>query len=388
MSIQSTDSSRSWFCVLNIHCLYVKDDSELYTEDMDEATKEKRLKNTMKLRELFGDMTPEEIVDAAIERWVRDKPHRTCAVNYEIGDTGNEHLHMVLCDPAKTRFSTVLKKYPGIHCDSTKGSKEQAEDYILKRGRFEEKEHTVVVPARFYGAIRGKTGASGNLAIIEELLEQGKTPREIFDISIEFRKHEKIVRDAFFAKRINELPTKREVNVVWHIGKAGSGKSYTYVKLAEKYGEDEVYFVTDYANGCSGSFDLYCAQKILFLDEFKGHHIPYGFILTTIEGYKSQIHCRYANAYSVWNEVHFTSVLTPEECYCAMVKESDRNRDDIQQFLRRINTIVYHHKEDDNYLTFELPMSEYKGYKDLVIRALKSFGIQTNSTPTKPLPGW
>ena len=41
MSIQSTDSSRSWFCVLNIHCLYVKDDSELFTQDVDEKTKEK-----------------------------------------------------------------------------------------------------------------------------------------------------------------------------------------------------------------------------------------------------------------------------------------------------------------------------------------------------------
>lgn len=107
-------------------------------------------------------------------------------------------------------------------------------DYICKKGRFEEKGHTVVVPARFYGNISGKTGfGNGCLAVIEELIEQGKTPREIFDISIEFRKHEKIVRDAFFAKRISEIPPLREVKVVWHTGKAGSGKSYTYVVVCQ-----------------------------------------------------------------------------------------------------------------------------------------------------------
>lgn len=216
----STDSSRSWFCVLNIHCLYVEDDSELYTEDMTEEQKVKRLENAKKIRQLYGNMTPEEIVDCTIERWVRNKPQRTCAVNYEIGDNGNEHLHMVLCDPAKSRFSAVCKKYPGIHCAETKGTKEQAEDYICKRGRFEEKAHTVVVPARFYGKISGKSGAAGDLDVIEELIEMGKTPRQIFDMSIHFRKHEKIVKSAFFAKRARDIPPLRKISVSWHIGKS------------------------------------------------------------------------------------------------------------------------------------------------------------------------
>lgn len=388
MPIQSTESSRTWFCVLNIHCLYTKNDSELYTDNMTTEQKEKRLENAKKIRKMFGNMTPEEIVDSAIERWIRNKPQRTCAVNYEIGDNGNEHLHLVLCDPAKSRFSAVLKKYPGIHCEITRGNRQQVMDYICKKGRFEEKGHTVVVPARFYGNISGKTGfGNGCLAVIEELIEQGKTPREIFDISIEFRKHEKIVRDAFFAKRISKIPPLREVKVVWHTGKAGSGKSYTYVKLCEKYGEDEVYFLSDYTNHCTGAFDLYCAERILFMDEFKGQ-MSYSQILLLLQGIKSQIHCRYANAYGVWTEIHITSVLSPEECYHSMVREEDRKRDDIKQLLRRIDTIVFHMKKDDEYLTFEIPMSEYKGYNDLYIRALKNFGVKERPYPTELLEGW
>ena len=377
--MNNKEKSRSWFCVLNLSSLYVEDESELYTDDMTDEQKATKKKNMEKLKRIFGDMTPEEIVDTAIERWIQGKPQRTCAVNYEIGQTTqNRHLHLVLCDPAQSRFSNVLSKFPGIHCAETKGNKQQAEDYILKRGRFQEKEHTVIVPAKFYGNIVGKTsGCRGDLTLIQELIEIGKTPRQILDTNIQFRRHENIVRSAFFAYRWESVPVIRKINVIWHLGKAGSGKSYTYKKLADKYGEDEIYFVTDYANNCTGSFDLYCAEKILFLDEFKGVGVAYGLFLSLLSGYKSQIHCRYANAYSLWNEVHITSVLTPEECYEAMVKESLRSRDDIKQLLRRITTIVYHYKNDtnDEYLTYNLPMSEYKGYENLVYQALKNWGL-------------
>lgn len=368
MSTNSTEASRSWFCVLNLHCLYVKD-SELYSENMTEEQKAKRKKNTKILRKQFGGMTPEEIVDTAIEMWVKNKPQRTCAVNYEIGDNGNEHLHLVLCDPAKARFSAVCKTYPGIHAEITRGNKEQAEDYILKKGRFEEKSHTVIIPARFYGKISAnKNGSSGELMVIQELLEQGKTPREIFEISINFRKHEKIVRAAFFAKRASELPTLRNVNVIWHVGKSGSGKSYTFVKLCETYGEDEVYFLSDYTNQCTGSFDLYCAEKILFMDEFKGQ-MSYAQILLILQGFKSQIHCRYANAVGIWTEVHITSVLCPEDCYKRMVRAEDRANDDMEQFIRRIDSICYHYKENNEYKVFEIPMIDYTNYADLIIKA-------------------
>ena len=115
----SKESSRSWFCVLN------------------------------NPKSVFTDLEkPEDMVDAAIEKWCFKKPHRTCAVNYEIGDSGNHHMHMVLEDPSKSRFSAVQKLFPGIHIAHTRGTKEQAEDYINKRGRFAEKSHTVIIPAR------------------------------------------------------------------------------------------------------------------------------------------------------------------------------------------------------------------------------------------------
>ena len=328
---KKTESARSWFCVLN------------------------------NPKELFGDVTPEEMVNSAIEMWCEDKPQRSCAVNYEIGDTGNPHMHMVLEDPAKVRFSAIQKLFKGMHIEPTRGNKEQANDYIQKKGSFEEKAHTVVIPAVYRGTIKANQGARKDLDIIQELLEQGMTPNEIMDMDINYRKHETLIRKQFFRKRCKEAPTTRDVKVVWHVGESGSGKTNTYVQLVEQHGKDNVYIMTDYENG---GFDNYCAEPVLFMDEFKGN-FRFQTLLGYLDKYVIQIHCRYANAYALWNEVHITSVFPPEEAYRSMVEPSERDKDKIDQLFRRVDTICYHYKENGEFKVFELPMTEYKSYNEL-----------------------
>lgn len=329
--MENTDSSRSWFCVLN------------------------------NPQNLFGDIEPREMVDKAIELWIMDKPHRTCAVNYEIGDSGTPHMHMVLEDPAKARFSAIQKIFTGIHIEKTKGSKEQAEDYINKRGKFVEKNHTVVIPAVYHGEIKANKGSRNDLEIIEQLIEQGKTPDEIMEMSFAYSKYEKMIKGAFWRKKRKELALNREVSVIWHVGEAGSGKSYTYVRLCEQFGKENIYLLSDYE---IGGFDNYCAESILFMDEFKGN-IKFQCLLNYLDQYPIQIHCRYANCYAMWNTVHITSVFPPEEAYNFMVEESNRNKDKINQLMRRINSIVYHYKVDNEYKQYELPTSEYSNYSKL-----------------------
>lgn len=333
---KSIEASRSWFCVLN------------------------------NPQNIFGDISPDEMVNKAIEMWCKDKPARSCGVNYEIGDSGTPHMHMVLEDPAKTRFTAVQKLFNGIHIEPTRGNKEQALDYINKRGRFEEKNHTIVVPAVLHGEIKANKGSRKDLDIIKELIEQGKTPNEIMDISIHFRKHETLIRKEYFRKRTLNTPEERNVDVTWHVGESGSGKSYTYLSLCEKYGRENVYFMTDYE---SGGFDYYCGEPVLFMDEFKGN-VRFGTLLNFLDKYKCQIHCRYANANALWTEVHITSIYGPEEVYKNMVDSSERYRDKVEQLIRRINTFVYHYKDNDEYKTFEIPSSEYKDYESLRYRAM------------------
>lgn len=197
---ESKEASRSWFCVLN---------------------------NPEKI---FGnDKKPDEMVELAIDKWCKDKPERTCAINYEIGDQGTPHMHMVLEDPAKARFTAVQKLFPSIHIERTRGNKEQAEDYINKRGRFEEKNHTVVVPARYRGQIKACQGARNDLSVIEDLLDNGLTPSQIMDKSLLFRKQETLIRKAYFAKRVKETPPIRDVEVTWHVGNSGTGNHISII---------------------------------------------------------------------------------------------------------------------------------------------------------------
>ena len=328
------DSCRSWFCVWN------------------------------NPEECYPDLDPPGIAEEVLKIWVEEHPTRTGAVAYCISKDGLKHLHMVLEDSSKARFSALKKLYPKAHLEPTRGNKAQAEDYINKRGKFEEKGEEVVYIAR-YGEIKGTQGARRDLGIIEELIDQGKTPGEILDMSFSFRRYENMIKSAYFAKRSKETPFFRDVQVIWHVGDSGSGKTYTSKHLVELHGEDSLYLVNDYS---SGGMDAYMGQKILFLDEFRGQ-LPYHVILSWFDGYKVQVHARYSNVLALWDEVHVSSVLPPESTYDAMVFYN-RNIDSFKQLFRRINKIVYHWKDSDGYHQYELDAAQYKNLEDLRCRAL------------------
>ena len=337
----SKESSRSWFCVLN------------------------------NPKSVFTDLEkPEDMVDAAIEKWCFKKPHRTCAVNYEIGDSGNHHMHMVLEDPSKSRFSAVQKLFPGIHIAHTRGTKEQAEDYINKRGRFAEKSHTVIIPARYKGQIKANQGKRSDLDTIQELIDMGLTPKEIMDKDIHFLVHESVINKAYFNKRYNETPPERENIVFWHVGVSGSGKSHSYIDLGNQYGSDKVYLLNDFDKG---GFDMYNGEPILFMDEFKCN-MRFQLLLNVLDGYRMQIPCRYANKFMLWTETHITTIFPPDIAYQKMVLEN-RDLDTQAQLFRRINYIVFHWRDSDGFHSFTLPMSDYKNYDDLKQRAFGSESI-------------
>ena len=300
------------------------------------------------------------------DEWVADYPTRSGAWAYCISKDGLKHVHMVLEDTKAMRFSAVKSTYAqGMHFEATKGSKVEAEGYIKKIGKWQEKGEQVL-HIETYGEIRGNQGARNDLGKIEELILEGKTPREIMEQSFSYRKYEKMIRDAFFAKRSKETPPFRGIEVIWHVGESGSGKSYQFVKLCEELGEDKVYLLTDYENG---GFDGYCAEPVLFMDEFKGN-MRFQLLLNYLDGYKVQVHARYSNGMALWNEVHITSVYPPEEVYKNMVDSSVRALDSVAQLKRRISKIVYHWKQDEEYKEFELDMKEYVNYEDLKKKAV------------------
>lgn len=333
--MNNNDKSRSWFCVWN----------NPHNE--------------------FSESEPDKICETVLEMWVSEKPTRTGAVAYCISVDGLIHLHMVLEDSNQARFSALKNLYPKAHLEPTKGNKEQAEDYINKRGKFTEKGEQVVYIAR-YGEIKGSQGSRKDLELIQDWINEGKSPNEIFAMNIRYRKYEKMVKDAFFDKRKRETPVVRDITVTWHVGGTGSGKTYTYVNLCKQYGDDEVYLISDYENGY---LDMYCGEKYLFLDEFRGQ-IKYGVLLSMLQGYKQQFHARYSNIIGLWSEIHIASIIPPDMVYQKMVEEN-RDVDTIKQLYRRIDYIIYHWRDEYGYHEYKISMTEYKNIMDLENRAKK-----------------
>ena len=280
---------------------------------------------------------------------------------------------MILEDSGACRFTKVKKAYPVAHLEPTKGNKAQVMSYIKKEPPFDEKGEQILAYTS-YGNIEGKkrfTFSNTNevLATIELLIEEGKTPNQIMAEDIKLRREESLIKKCYFAKRYRETPPIRNVKVFWHCGDAGSGKSYSYISLCQKYGDDLVYFFSDYANKGVGGFDGYCGEPYLFMDELKQNSLPFELLLTITQGYRAQIHCRYSNCFSLWNEVHITSIFSPEDIYGSMVSIENQSKDTIKQLLRRITTYIYHYKVNGEYKTFELAGNEYIDFDDLKYRA-------------------
>lgn len=310
---------------------------------------------------------PQEICEKLKDEWIGDSTTRSGAWAYCISAEGLHHIHMVLEDSVAMRFSVIKKTYAvGCHLEPTKGTKKQAEDYIYKRHPYEEKGEAVICIVTS-GTILGAPGKRSDLETISALLEDGKTPEEIMELSFSFRRYEKEIKSAYFRRRWRETPPMRDVKVHYLVGDSGCGKSYKYVQLCEEYGEDNVCLITDYA--INGSFDHYFGEKILVLDEYKGQY-PYSIFLTLLDKYKAQVHARYANVWTLWDEVYITSVYPPEELYKLMVPQDRRAIDTREQMYRRITDITYCYKDGSEYKRFTIPMSTYKDYQTFQIDAI------------------
>ncbi|MCI1649439.1 hypothetical protein [Bifidobacterium tibiigranuli] len=90
--------------------------------------------------------TPEEIVQWAIDHCLGKS--RGVAACYERGENGTDHIHLALSFTGRNggKTETVYRLFPKADIEVAKGSMEDIEDYLHKRGRFAGKGETVVEP--------------------------------------------------------------------------------------------------------------------------------------------------------------------------------------------------------------------------------------------------
>lgn len=322
----------------------------------------------------FGDMPEQDVCQWFCENWVQGKETRQAICCFCVSEGGYRHVHTVFSSDSVFRWSAVKKAIPICgDIQATRGTKEQALAYIRKEGEYAEKGETVLCEYSI-GDVKSNQGARTDLDRIGAYIQEGMTPNEIMQLDIKYRKHDKIIRDAYYAKRSAETPFLRDIVVEWHVGESGTGKTYFAQSIVDEEGEDNVYLVSDYE---TGGLDRYNGEPVLFLDEFRGQ-IRYSTLLSMLQGYKQQFHARYTNILGLWKRVIITSVLPPEDVYKKMVSEN-RDKDTAKQLYRRIAKIVYHYKDGDAYKTYEQAMTEYKDYATLREKANGGFVTLTKT---------
>ena len=208
---------------------------------------------------------------------------------------------------------------------------------------------------------------------IEELLDKGWTPRQILNQHFRYYRYEKMIRNAFIDRKIQNAPLTRPIYAEYHFGESGSGKTFAYREVCGKFGKENVYMFTDFDNNASGGLDNYItegAPSVLFMDEFKGVGISYSKLLVMLNEYPNmQTHARYANVYNLWENFFITSIYAPEELFDIMVDSDKRKIDSYEQLRRRINKIVYHYRNDSgDFMTYSMDSKEYVDREDLLSR--------------------
>lgn len=328
---------------------------------------------------------PEYVADFLKRTWEESGKGRTAATAVCIsGENQLYHVHMALYGNSTT-LGYVAKLMFDSHIEPQMGGKKALEDYLLKKPPYDEKGEQVLCTLGLEN-IRSNQGKRSDLEAIQELLDQGHTPNQIFMENIGYRRYEKLIKDAYLQKRMSEAGIIKDLHSEWHVGDTGTGKTHYYTRLCAEYGPENVYLMNDHKNG---GLDLYIDQgapAVLFIDDLKGG-IPYEDLLSLLDVYTyKQTHSRYRNTYNLWTTCIITSIYPPEELYALLVDSDQRQRDSIGQLLRRLDSIVYHYKENGEYRSFSLPASEYINYADLKRKATADKDGFTKPEPGEAIP--
>lgn len=312
---------------------------------------------------------PQETLEILSARWQNSGTERVFSGCYAVSADGLHHVHAVLSTKNPVRLKTLQDCFHGIHAESMRGTKEQASAYLRKEGKFEEKGEKVLAEIDI-DEIQSNQGQRSDLAAYGELLEKGYTPKQIFlECGIESQKYRTIIENQYYLLRDRETPVKRELNVIWHTGLSGSGKSYTYVKLCETHGEENVYFITDYKN----PWDDYNGEPIVVMDDFKSN-VPLTELLTWLDCYKAKLRARYANKKALYKEVHITSVYPPEAAFRKYVEHGENRVETFEQLRRRIAYVMFHVKLADGvYITQDFHNSEEWIISTMQEKTIKQF---------------
>lgn len=170
----------------------------------------------------------------------------------------------------------------GVHCESRRGTRDQARDYCRKSG------------GQFFEW--GRFDAMS----VEEMFKQ----------PIGWLKENQPAFYCRYHRGLEKLQTKgdkwRDVNVHILWGKSGTGKTRTALDCESVFKLDPPYTW----------FDGYEGEERLVIDDFQIGAIPRGRLLNLLDGYRLRLETKGSHCWALWKEVYITTNFDPERWLC------------------------------------------------------------------------
>lgn len=222
--------------------------------------------------------------ESSIKRLGREKDNikYICYGRERCPTTGREHYQGFAVFNRTCRIPKAkqwINGGDGVHCESRRGTRDQARDYCRKsNGEFWE------------------WGTFESLTMVELL----KKP-------IEFIKEENPMMYIRYHRGIEKLqetkgPKWRNVVVTVLWGKTGTGKTREALNSESVFKIDPPY----------SWFDGYMGEDRLVIDDYKVGMLPRGTLLNWLDGYRLRLETKGGHTWALWTSVYITTNYNPE----------------------------------------------------------------------------
>ncbi len=229
----------------------------------------------------------------------------------EIGENGTPHTHVFMAFKNTVMFSTVQKRFYGVHIDQSKGTVKENRDYVSKSGKWvDDKKHETCVEGTFeeWGELPDERPARQKQSEqVYQMIKDGASNAEIiekFPSEMNHIQHLENTRQMILEEKYKNVWRDLEVHYIW--GETGVGKTRF---VMSKYDYD-LFRVTNYKH----PFDGYKGQDVILFEEFRSS-LMIDDMLKYLDGYPVLLDCRYNDKVACFTKVYVVSNIPFEKQY-------------------------------------------------------------------------
>lgn len=260
----------------------------------------------------------------------------------------NKHYHIYV-QYNNTKKLTISRLY-GAHVDPCYGSAQQNINYCWARDAKHVEQGVTAVLIDEIGEVRLK-GGNWSVGVLKDLDEPDELPATYYNIFEKIRNKRKSDEAFYDMLEMVERDSLRPINVVYFIGKPGSGKTYNAYKYAlSHFTKEEITKVTIQNN----FFEFVGSNKdkCLVVEEFRPSQLHPSSLLQFTDKYGYSCPIKGGYKYVKPEMIIICSIIHPSRLY----KE---DKDELnEQFTRRI-THLYEVTSNHSYFEVNLTTSEF-----------------------------